>query len=199
MSGTYATSYDAKMFAQVEYRQLGFSTDGDMESFIDGVLIPMAQKLIDNFCNHDFASHTGGTITLDGTGKKYVTVKPEYYPLQSLTSVSIDGVSKTVSDFKVYDQSILYDSTFTEDEQNVVIVADYGYPNGVPSDVEFVCASICANMLQYMLKSRIMPDKLLPSLEAGKFAASLMSSPKIFTDELKEILTKYVAIGVDVG
>lgn len=196
---SYTTSYDVKMLAQVSFKQLEFSTDGDYEAFIDNVLVPQAQKIIDNHCNHDFNNHIGGTVTLDGTGKDHVIVKPEYCPLRSLSSVSIDGVAKTVGDFKVYPQYVAYDDgTFTQDEQNVVLVADYGYTS-VPTDVEFVCASISANMLQYMLKSKLMPDFVLPSLEAGRLAATLMSSPQIFTAEHKAMLGKYTFIQIEVG
>jgi hypothetical protein len=138
---------------------------------------------------------------VDGSGKDTVFIKPQYAPLTSLTSVSVDGVAKAVGDFKVYDQYVVYDDgTFTEDEQNVVLVADYGYAT-VPQDVAFVCGQICAGALREIVRSKMVPDlitQLMESEGAGGLSA-VLAMPRIFTKENKEMLDKYVYTQVDVG
>jgi len=196
---TYCTNYEVRIYSQVKYSQLEISTDNQYQEFIDSYLVPQAQKVVDSYCNHDFDNHTGGTITLDGTGKDYVMIPPAYTPLRSVSSVKIDDVSKTLSDFKVYDQYIVYDGgTFTEDPQNVEVVADYGYTS-VPSDVSFVCAMLCAGVLREMVRSKMLPDKIVPLLEAGGSVTGLMGSPRVFTEELKQMLRNYVFIQIEVG
>lgn len=197
---SYCGTEIVKVLSGITYRQAGLSSDDNYGSFLAGTLIPYAEQLIDSYCHHDFSSHTGGTVTVDGTGQKYVVVKPEYTPLLSLTNISIDGSAKTASDFKVYDQTVVYDNgTFTEDEQNVILVVNYGYAS-VPDDVAYVCAQLCANMLRETVRSKMMPDLIVPTLEReGAGLTTLLRTPNIFTSELKTTLNQYVRYEYGVG
>lgn len=198
---SYCGSQLVKVLSGLTYRQVGFSTDADFGSFLAGTLIPQAQQIIDSYVNHDFSNHTGGTITADGTGKNYVTVDPEYAPLTGLTSLSIDGAAKAVGDFKVYDQYVAYDDgTFPKDEQNVVLVADYGY-SSVPADVSYVCASICAGAIREIVRSKMVPDLITQLMESERTSMleSILAMPRIFTKENKEMLQKYQYVQIGVG
>ena len=201
--GTYSGTAIIKAYSGIEYKQLGFSTNELYGSFLLGTLIPQAQKILDVYCNHDFCDHPAGTITVDGTGKDYVIIPPAYSPLRGtlLNSVTIDSVSKTVSDFKIYDQYVVYDGgTFPKDPLNVVLVGTYGY-SSVPGDVSYIHAQVCANALREMVRSKMMPDLIVPLMEAegASSLGAILASPRIFTSELKGMLKNYVYVDVGVG
>ena len=192
----YTTAFEIKFYSQVTYEQLEMKTDGDYENVIDTLIIPAAQKIVDNYCHHDF-NNNNGTLTLDGSGKKSLILAAKYRPLISVSSVTIDGTA--ITDHKVYDHYISRDSgTFTKDEQNVVVICNYGYAS-VPDDVNMVCALIGANFLRQMLRSKTMPDMITPLMEAGGGASlgAIMASPVIFTKELKNLLLPYVFMDVE--
>jgi hypothetical protein len=195
----YCTAAFVKQLAQLVYRQLTFADDTAYDSFLNLTLIPAAMKIIDTYSGHNFLNNSG-TITIDGLGKNTVFVKPQYSPLISLSSVTVDGVAKVVGDFKIYDDFVVYDNgIFTKDTQNVIMVATYGYTS-VPSDVSFTCASMCAGVLREMLRSKMVPDLITPVLEAGGGAVgALLASPRVFTSEMKSLLNKYATVQVGVG
>jgi len=201
--GTYSGTAIIKVYSGIGYKQLGFSTDNLYGSFLLGTLIPQAQNIIDSYCNHDFCDHPGATITVDGTGKDYVIIPPAYSPLRGtqLTSVTIGGVSKTVSNFKVYKQHVVYDNgIFTKDPQNVVLVGTYGYGT-VPTDISYIHAQVCANALRETVRSKMMPDLIVPLLEAegARALGAILASPRVFTKALKDLLKNYVYTDVGVG
>jgi len=186
---SYCGTTEVTMLAQLAYTQLGFANNNQMGSYIAGTLIPAAQKFIDSYCNHRFGSYSG-TWLQDGSGKKLLVMPTQYCPLISVTSITVDGVAVT-ADVKVYDNYVVYDDgVFTQDEQNVTVVASYGYTS-VPTDVQYVCAELCASMLRQILRSRMMPDLIVPTLESGDISTTLLANPKVFTNELKDRLEVY--------
>jgi len=194
----YCTPLATKWFSQVTYKQLDFDTEGDYEGFIQNVLIPAAEKVIDSYCHHDFNNNVGGTVTLDGNGKQKLVIPPPYVPVISVSSVTVDGTDVT-SDIKSYSTYIAYDGgSFTEDYQNVVVVLNYGYAS-VPTDVELACAEYVANMLLELVRRKMIPDLIAQDLtREGGGATSLFRSSKVFTKEIKETLNKYVYSSVGV-
>lgn len=197
-SGTYCGTALVRVLSQVKYTQLDFSTEALYNSFVQGTLVPQAQKIIDTYVNHGFGSCLG-TVSFDGNGKKTLVLPPEYCPLISVTSVTINTVNVT-SRIKTYDNYLKYDDgVFTADEQNVTIAASFGY-RSVPSDVEYVCAEICAGALRQFVRSKMMPDLLVPALEAeGAGMGAILMNPRVFTKELKEMLDKYVYYQIETG
>lgn len=185
----YAGTAEVNVLSQLVYGQLGFSSANLLGSYVQGTLIPAAMKIIDTHCNHRFGSYSG-TFSIDGSGKKLLVMPTQYCPLISVTSITVDSVDVT-ADVKVYDNYVVYDDgVFTQDEQNVTVVASYGYTS-VPADVGFVTAELCAGALRQALRSRMVPDLIAPALAAGAITDTLLSSPKIFTSELKALLEKY--------
>ena len=183
--------------AQIKYQQL-FTSQSEYDGFVAGTLEPQARKVIDNYANHGFGSYSG-TWKLDGNGKDFLPMPPKYCPLISVSSVTVDGTAVT-SDIKTYDNYVVYDGgTFTDDYQNVTVIASYGYTS-VPKDIEYVAGQLCANALREMIRSKMLPDLIVPSLEAdGAGLSGIMMNPRIFTKELKEMLDKYVVNQTDMG
>jgi hypothetical protein len=188
----YAGTIEVKILSGILYNQLGFSNDAIYGSYIAGTLIPQAQKIVDNHCNHHFGSYSG-TFSVDGSGHETLVMPTQYCPLIAVTSVILDGANIT-GDVNVYDQFLVYDGVFTSDEQNVEVVTSYGYTS-VPADIEYVTAELCAGVLRQLVRSKMVPDLIAPLLSAGAnpFGLSaILSSPKVFTDEMKALLEPYV-------
>jgi hypothetical protein len=198
-SGTYAGTALVYALAQVKYTQLDFASNALYMGFIQGTLIPQAQKVIDTYVNHCFGSCLG-TFQVDGNSKKTLVLPPMFCPLINVTSVTVNSVDVT-SNIKTYNNYLKYDDgTFTADEQNVQIVASFGY-RSVPSDVEYVCGALCAGVLREMVRSKRVPDLLVGILETETSTAlgAIISNPRVFTKELKELLNKYVYYDYQVG
>jgi len=195
----YAGTAIVRILSQIKYSQLDFSDDTEYNNFLNGTLIPKACKIIDTFCNHNF-NHNYGTMTLDGTGKKTVIIPPQYCPLITVTSATLNSTDIT-SSIKTYDTYIVYDGgIFTKDEQNLTVKGTYGY-SSVPEDIQYVTAELCAGALRHMVRSKMMPDMIAPTLEegSGRLFGAIMASPKVFTSEVKDMLTKYCYYQVSVG
>lgn len=208
MSTIYCGTIDVGILSQVEYQQVGFGTITDFNSWIGGTLIPKAMDFIDNYCRHNFQNNLG-TIYVDGRGREtvhltsagVVTSWPDGYPefpiglmpvpLMEVKSISIDGVAQTLTDFFSYNTHVAYEnSVFCEGRQNVVIAARFGYGT-VPHDIQYVCAELCANILADMVRRRMLVDLVTPIMEGGGNIGVLFRSPKVLTNNEKEILNKY--------
>lgn len=198
----YCTPLEVKQEAQVKHTQLDFDTDSDYVGHIQNTLIPMAQKIIDNFVGHNFENNSG-TLNLDGSGQNILMIPPPNVPVTAITSVEIDDVDVT-SSIKFYDSYIAIEGgTFTKNEsnlQNVEIVLTYGYSE-VPADVKYICARLVANHLIERVRKKMMPDLIAQTLQAdsGTGLTVSMRGHKVFTDELKEMLRPYVFSFMDVS
>lgn len=197
----YTDENIVRYLAGIVYSQLDFNDEDSYEDFITDVLIPTAEGFIDRFCGHNFNNNGSVTVTVDGNGKQCIVLPPTYYPITDLNSVTISSVAQTVTEFKYYNQYICRDSgVFTEDEQNVTFNIDHGYTS-VPDDVSYVCGQLCANMLREMVRSKMMPDLIVPILEVGQARGlgAIMANPAVFTYELRDMLKRYVVMQVEVG
>lgn len=192
------------ILSQIVHTQLNFGSEALFMAWIQGTLIPRASQFVDNFCGHDFNHHSGGTLVVDGTGKEILwatkaglvngapaTLLPA--PFISVTSVTIDStVVAPITDVKVYDRYLAYeDNKFDAGRQNVTIVCDWGYAS-VPDSIAYVTSQLCANVLVWMIRNRMMPDDITPYLEEGGNVGIFFRNPKILTKNEKDIMKKYI-------
>ena len=206
---SYCGTVDVAILAQIEFQQLGFANIGAYNGWLAGTLIPMAQKFVDNYVNHNFSSNFG-TIICDGNGKESLPIPPSCLvngtpahllplPLVTVTEVSVDGVVETLSDFKVYKTFIAWEcGIFCEGRQNVTIKGTYGFTS-VPDDIKYVTAQLCANAVTEMIRKRMLPDLITPVLEGGGNVGILFQSPKVLTKNEKEILWQYALHHIEVA
>lgn len=205
--GTALVSY----LSEVDFDQLKFKDAGEAEfnNFIGGTLIPAAERFIDTFCNHSFGTPGLGTWRMDGNGKSFLPLPPERQPLLGISAGSVGANAISVTDLKISNSFIQYDGgNFSTGKKNVVFYGSYGYVNGqgvpiVPDDVAFVCAQICANVINDMVRRRKLPDmyRLVmqsPSAADIKFRA-IFNSPHIFPEPMRETLENYRITWQDVG
>lgn len=173
----------------------------EFNSFINGTLIPQAEKFIDSYCGHTFGTPTPGTLTLDGNGKSVLFLPPKYCPLIGVGAGSIDNTAITpITDVHAHDQYLeYYNGNWNAGCKNVVIYGSYGYTS-IPKDINYVCAQICANVLMDMVRRRMAPD-LFSSVMEGREPAfsSLWASPDVFTPNLQKLLDAYKITWVDFG
>lgn len=202
----YCGTLDVTILSQVLYSQLGFTTEPIYTDWINGTLIPRAMDMVDNYVGHNFGSNGPGTILLDGSGKEAQHIsriglvddgsgyEPPVLlpvPMLSITAISFNGVAKTITDFQIYDEIITYeDNVFDTGRQNIKIEGSWGYTS-VPDDIEYVTAQICANFLTEMIRSLMLPDLITPILTGGGDVGILFRSPKVLTQNEKDILNRY--------
>lgn len=200
-------------YSQVAYDQLTYLLSrGTLQSFVEGTLIYHAERIVDAYVGRregtlrHFNPHGTVLMTLDGGGKSILFMPPKYVPLISpMYSVSIDGTSITpVGDIKVYDQYVqMKNRYFTEGLQNVLMVGSYGYV-AVPYDVESITAQLCSNVLLDMVRRYSSRDVATTSPGQTNFntmfaSPAIFSSPRVFTDEMRQRLETYRVRWVDMG
>ena len=188
-----------RYLAQVQPSQFKELTDEAKLNAHVVALITSAQLFLDDYCNHDFSS-TLEWFKLDGNGKDFLMLPPKYSPLISITNGSLNSVALDTTKLKVHDQFVDYEGgNFTSGKLNVVFQATHGYAS-VPSSIEFVCASLCSNVLVDMVRKNMVPDMFMQILESGSGGvSSLWASPSYFTPPLKDMCDKYRIHWVDLG
>ena len=222
---TYCDSTDVTIFSQINYKQVNFASDAAYLAWITGTLILKAQDMIDNYVGHNFYENYG-TIRLDGSGKEVEHISPHGLtvysnqretdatgvlkpsrllplPLMAITGVNIDSTAQTVTDFQIYESYVAYDGNrFCKGRQNVDIIGTWGYGT-YPHDIQYVTAQLCANALREMIRSEMMPDLITPILESGQGSvgglSALFRSPRVLTQNEKDILNKYKYYKLEVG
>jgi len=184
---------------------MGFASLAFYNNWVAGTLIPKAMDMIDNYVGHNF-QWNDGTIRLDGSGKEaqhisrvglvgtggpFLPPRLMPVPMLSIFAVTVDSVAKTVTDFQVYDEIVTYENNcFNNGRQNVDIVCDWGYRT-IPHDIQYVTAQICSNAVTEIIRRRMLPDLITPVLTGGGDVGVLFSSPKVLTQNEKEILDRY--------
>jgi len=220
----YTDFEKAKKFLQnISYKDLGFSTEGELDIFIEEV-IPMASRFIDTYCNRpvDFFAAGGATVTeyFNGLGSSPPSEYLQYAreqalwldrarvfilserPLLSVTSVeeleSGAWTERTVGDSSSYDYRQVGGQIYFW--KNIPAV---GWKNlkvvykagysAIPSDVEWVCARLIANEIQAATE-----DRMAAVMTFARPGMVDFEDPKIFSKDLAERLAPYrkVPMGV---
>jgi hypothetical protein len=173
-------------------------TQATLDNFVGGTLVPQAEKFIDTYCNHSFGTPSFAWIKLDGNGKDVLFFPPKYCPLIGFSSGTVDGNAITASDLKVYDQHVRYDGgIFSEGKKNVVLYGSFGYLGTMPTDIMFVCAQLCANVLLDMVRRKMTPDLFMRMAESAE--PTLFAMPDIFQNSCRKMLDNYKITWIDVG
>jgi len=209
--GTYCGTQSVIYLCQTSFDQLNFKAGGEANfgSWIQGTLIPQAEGFIDTFCNHGFGTPSYGTWLLDGNGKTFIPVPLARRPLIGIGSLSIGGVAQSSGIIKVHNDFVELDGgNFSTGKLNVTMYGSYGYLNGqgtpiVPQDISFVCAQLCANVINDMVRRRILPDAFMAMLKSPEATdvkyRGFFNAPHILPAALQEVLENYRVTYSDVG
>ncbi len=213
----YTDFEKAKKFLQnISYKDLGFSTSGELDIFIEEV-IPMASRFIDRYCNRpdDFFAAGGATVTeyFNGIGSsppaEYLQYAMEQElwlqrarlfnlaerPVISVTTVeeleSGAWTERTVGDSPSYDYRIVGGQIYFW--SNIPAV---GWKNlkvtykagysAIPSDIEWVCARLIANEIQAAAE-----DRMSAVVTFARPGMVDFEDPKIFSKDLAERLAPF--------
>ncbi len=194
---SYCGTELVKYLSQIAYTQLSMGSEAELNNFVAGTLIPQASKIIDNYVGHSFGTPTVGTFTYDGSGKTTLFLPLENTPFLGVSAGSVSNVALAVANVKVHGQYLELDGgAWTQGKQNVTIYGSYGYVS-LPSDIQFACAQLVANMLSDMVRRKVYPDLFMPMTANGGDAGVLMANPKVFTAAIKELLEPYRVMWVD--
>lgn len=202
--GTYCGTELPRYLSQVEPSQLRtLNTDALYNGFLEGTLIPKAEKFIDGYCNHSFGTPNKGWINLDGSGKSVLFLPPEYCPPIGFSAGSVNGVAINTTLIHSYEQHLKYeDNVFLSGEKNVALNGSWGYAT-LPDDIQYVCGQLCANILLDMVRRNMAPDLFMSltgaSESGGPGISTLFAMPNVFTKGLKEILNAYRIQWIDLG
>lgn len=200
----YCTAADVEALSQIVYTQFEYASKTLYETDLSTLFIPMAQKIIDSYVDHNFLSNTVTALLMDGSGGNILMISPPYVPILTLTSVTLGGVNIT-SNLKAYDSYIAYQGgVFTKDNssrQNVSATFTYGYAS-VPADVRYACAQIVCNILADMLRRKMMPDTVSRALQSNSdtvIVSGMAKNANILTPEICSILDQYRYSRMDVA
>ena len=196
---SYCGSALVKYFAQTAYSQIGMGSEGELNSFIAGTLIPQASKIIDSYTGSSFGTPTLGTWKFDGNGKAVLFLPIDKVPFLGVGGGSINSSAITVSQVKVHPQVLELDgSVWTKGKLNITIYGSHGYVS-VPPDIQYVTAQLCANVLNDMVRRKVYPDVFMQMASSGGDANALMASSAVFTKGLKDLCEPYRIMWVDIG
>jgi uncharacterized phiE125 gp8 family phage protein len=101
-------------------------------------LINASSSAIENYCKRSLVEQTF-IEEYDGNGMKYLQLNQ--YPVNSITSVTVDGVVLDPSEYKVKKKTgtlIRVDSIWPEGDLNIAVEFTAGY-NPIPYDLELAC------------------------------------------------------------
>jgi len=220
----YTTFEKAKKFLQnISYKDLGFSTAGELDIFIEEV-IPMASRFIDRHCNRpdDFFAAGGATVTeyFNGIGTSppadYLQYAREIElwrqrarlislserPVLSVTSVeeleSGSWVARTKGDGSSYDYrqvggQIYFWRNIPAEGWKNLKVVYVAGYAAIPSDIEWVCARLIANEIQAATE-----DRMAAVVSIGRPGLVDFEDPKIFSKDLAERLAPYQKVSMAV-
>ena len=138
--------------------------DADLQTAID-----WATELIDGYCRTSFEAKSF-SVTLDGNGTSSLFVGVLF--IQSLTSVTVDGVAQTVSDIVARPEGVIYHKagsfTFQAYGQNIVVAGTAGVTSTAPERIAWAARTI-ARQYALELHSRIPSRAIQLSNDAGQF------------------------------
>jgi len=200
--GDYVSVDDVKSHSQVTYEDLGYATEADYDSFLNG-LITHAEAIADDYCRvpSGFFKAGGSTFTeLCDYNEEFTALR--HYPVLEVSSVEInvagygeaeDWAALDSTDYIVYPDEGLIKLVGGESpavrERSVKVQYKAGY-TAVPEAVKFSCIQLCSNYLHAVLQR-----KISPVVRVDDFAVKLVI-PEIFTKELRSMLLPYVRSGV---
>lgn len=113
-------------------------TDDQVQAALDA-----ACAMVETYCNRIFAADDY-THTLDGRGTDMLWL-PQY-PINDVTTLTIDDEEIDAADYTVEDQSIYYEDGFTLGRRNVVVEYNAGYTT-MPADLHHAVTALTADLL----------------------------------------------------
>jgi hypothetical protein len=113
-------------------------TDAEIQAAID-----WACATVETYCNRTFTA-ADYTETYDGNGQDVLYLRQ--YPINSVTSITLDDDTLDSDDYTVEDTGIYYEDGWTKDRRNIVVVYNAGYST-IPADLHMVATRLAADLV----------------------------------------------------
>jgi hypothetical protein len=121
---------------------------GELDKILDDEL-DRATLRLEEYCNRlpgGFSNNTAETISIDGTGTSFLRIRPyRYVPILTVTAITIDDESQTLTDFTIYDDHIEWKrrgtsidassvyASFLPGTKNIDVTLTWGYATTPPA------------------------------------------------------------------
>ena len=201
---TYVTAEEVKGYAKIDYKDLGYETQSEFNSFLSS-LINQVEGVIESYCNVPSGFFQDGGLTF--TDELYDFHNPvalRYRPVISVSKVEVNKAGyglapdwQTVdsTDYIVdYNAGLIW---FTADFpavklQSVRVTYTAGYTS-TPQAIKNVCLMLASNILHAILQR-----KISPVVRIDEFTVKFVV-PDVFTDEMRRILAPFICRSFSVG
>jgi hypothetical protein len=166
-----------------------FANEAALDSWLSEIIIPEAEKLINDFCvRPDFSLHEDEEELFSGDGFRNQLLL-SYQPIVSVSKIEIknsDSSWSTMStdDYYALSRHVVSRSVLPTGFRNIRVTYDWGYAS-LPPDASYCAAEMVARFLQ---KRSVY--KMGPLVRVSDYRVQL-SNPEVFTDDLKAILGHY--------
>jgi hypothetical protein len=160
---SYADSQTVKERSGVSANDLNnVQNSSELDNLISR-LNDRAKSLIDEYCQRDFEEYTGETVKVDGNGRselslpQYAAGDGLYYPIISISSVSLNGNALDASDYRIKPQPNALsnrnagvierkNARWPEGWENIEVTLDWGYQSP-PDEIKSVAESLIVDQL----------------------------------------------------
>ena len=193
--GNYISPSEVKQYSNVTYRDLGFSSESEYETFLDS-LINQVERTIDNYCRvpSGFFKAGGLSFTEIHDWNEDGIIQTRYHPIIELIRVELDlaGINQPADWTELSEAYYYVKNEFGiirivgkspgHIENSVRIAYTAGY-SAVPEDIKTAALTIASNMLKNMMFS--------DDIRIGDLTIEPQTPQEIFTVEVKMLLAQY--------
>jgi hypothetical protein len=202
----YAENDEVRLFSRLGYGDLGYESESEFNAYI-GTLIPLAEGLVDQFCNvpKGFFEDAGYEETSGLYDYRETWIHLRYHPVLSVGKVEVNTASygspanwvelSSTGYIVAKDRGllkILSEHKPAEMLQSIRVTYTAGYAE-TPEIIKYVVLNICSNIMHAILQR-----KVSPVMRVDDFTIRMII-PNAFTRDLQEALSPYVHHQVFVG
>jgi len=202
----YVESDEVRLFSRLGYEDLGYEADSEFDAYI-ATLIPLAQGLVDQFCNvpKGFFEDDGYTETDGVYDYRETWIHLKYHPVLSVSKVEVNTAAyasaaswtelATTEYIVAKDRGLLKivgDTKPGEMLQSIRVTYTAGY-SATPETIKYTVLNICSNIIHAMLQR-----KISPVMRVDDFTIRMII-PHAFSRDLQVMLAPFVHHQVLVG
>ena len=201
---TYVTAEEVKGYAKIDYKDLGYETESEFNSFLSG-LISQVEGIIESHCNVPSGFFKDGGKEISETLDYRNPLMLRYYPVLAISQIQFNMADygeeadwQTINSkyYRWNKHGIIHFSSDLSappvSAQSVKVTYTAGYTS-MPQAIKNVCLMLAGNILHAILQR-----KISPVVRIDEFTVKFVV-PDVFTDEMRRILAPFVCRSFSVG